>query len=348
MAASLDRRRLALTAASAALGGGLARTALAQPAGAAVSPAIAEVLAYAQAQATTGLLVVQNRRVIVERNWPLPPSAAQFERMMVHGRSADGALKEDVASQQKSFISVLAGIAIDKGLLDIEKPISAYIGAGWSKASPEQETAITVHHLLEMNSGLRTNFTYEAPPGTKFLYNTEVYATMKPVLAAASHLTLDQFTAAWLTTPLGMSDTSWQKRPGGVMDANPTGLVTTPRDAAKMGQMVLDGGRAADGKSVISERQLQAMFQRSVTNPSYGRLWWLNGGAFAIRPGGARQDGQLIPAAPTDLVAALGAADRKLYIVPSRKIIVVRMGQQAPDKGFDEQLWVRLMAALPA
>jgi hypothetical protein len=48
----------------------------------------------------------------------------------------------------------------------------------------------------------------------------------------------------------------------------------------------------------------------------------------------------------TDLVAALGALDRKLYVVPSRKLIVVRMGQSPPDANFDQQLWLRLSKAL--
>jgi hypothetical protein len=88
------------------------------------------------------------------------------------------------------------------------------------------------------------------------------------------------------------------------------------------------------------------MFARSATNPAYGRLWWLNGSAETARPGGRRTPGPLIPAAPADLVAALGALDRKLYVVPSRKLVVVRMGQATPDRDFDQQLWLRLSAAL--
>ncbi len=48
-----------------------------------------------------------------------------------------------------------------------------------------------------------------------------------------------------------MTDTLWRQRPGGFA-ANPTGLYTTPRDMAKLGQLVLDKGKAADGKRVIS------------------------------------------------------------------------------------------------
>ena len=62
---------------------------------------------------------------------------------------------------------------------------------------------------------------------------------------------------------------------------------------------------------------------------------------------GRREETTLIPAAPVDLVAALGAQDRKIYVVPIRKLIVVRTGQAAPDKGFDQQLWLKLAKALP-
>jgi hypothetical protein len=39
--------------------------------------------------------------------------------------------------------------------------------------------------------------------------------------------------------------------------------------------------------------------------------------------------------------------DRKIYIVPSRKLIVVRTGQASPDHSFDQQVWLRLMKAAP-
>ena len=108
----------------------------------------------------------------------------------------------------------------------------------------------------------------------------------------------------------------------------------------------MDGGRAADGRRIVSEAGLAAMFARSPTNPAYGRLWWLNGSAYTIRPLANRVTGPLIPAAPADLVAALGALDRKLCVVPSLKLVVVRMGQAAADKDFDQQLWLRLAKAL--
>lgn len=305
------------------------------------------VLDYVGGQKTTGFLITQDRRILVERNWPLPSDAGPF-RAFAYETTPDGALLEDVASQQKSFIAVLIAIAVDKGLVDVEKPVSQYVGAGWSKASADQEHAIRVLDLLTMTSGLDERFAYVAPAGSTFFYNTPVYAILKRILAVAARQPLEAVTRDWLTTPAGMTDTAWRRRPGAFGDVgNPTGLVTSPRDLAALGQLVLDGGCAADGKRVVSEASLRAMFVPTPTNPGYGRLWWLNGGAHTIRPQGNRADGPLIPAAPADLVAALGALDRKLYIVPSRKLVVVRLGQAAPDKDFDQQLWRRLAKALP-
>jgi CubicO group peptidase (beta-lactamase class C family) len=329
----------------------LAQSAKADPAVAGWNTtALAEVMDYAKSQKSTGFLIIDNTRVIVEANWPLPADATTFRNNFVHGAAPDGALLEDVASQQKSFIAILVGVAIDKGLLDVSKPVSAYAGAAWSKAMPEQETKITVRHLLEMNSGLKENLTYEAEAGTKFFYNTPAYAILKPVLEGASKQKLDDLTRLWLTEPAGMKDTSWRKRPGAFADVgNPTGLVTTPRDIARMGQLVLDGGKSANGKQVVSKTQLDALFKPTVTNPSYGHLWWLNSSSYWLGAAAAipRTEGRMIPAAPSDLVAAQGAQDRKLYVVPSRKLIVVRTGQAAPDRDFNEQLWLRLMKAVP-
>jgi CubicO group peptidase (beta-lactamase class C family) len=305
------------------------------------------VLDYAESQKTTGLLIVRDRKTVVERNWPLPADATDFRSAFTYGTTADGALLEDVASQQKSFVSMLAAVAIDRGLLDVDRPVADYIGAGWSKASPDQERAIRVIHILTMASGLDETFSYVAPAGSQFFYNTPAYAVTKRVLAAVAKLPLETITHDWLTAPAGMTNTAWRERPAAFATVgNPTGLVTCPRDVARFGQVVLDGGKAQDGRRIVSQAALQAMFVRSPTNPAYGRLWWLNGSKEVVRAAGRRVEGQLIPAAPADLVAALGALDRKLYVVPSQRLVVVRMGQAPLDKDFDQQLWLRLAKAL--
>ena len=71
--------------------------------------ALDELAAYVQSQATTGFLIIQDRKVIYEHNWPLPPTAAAFATNLTHGTDVHGALQEDVASVQKRSYAGAAG-----------------------------------------------------------------------------------------------------------------------------------------------------------------------------------------------------------------------------------------------
>ena len=60
---------------------------------------------------------------------------------------------------------------------------------------------------------------------------------------------------------------------------------------------------------------------------------------------GAVFEGGLVPSAPADLYAGYGALGRKVYIAPSRKLVVTRLGD-APGQRFDDEFW-RLRQATP-
>jgi len=341
---ALLRLIVAATASTLALGPAACATPPATTAEVAtVSLETRDLLDYLRRHGSTGFIVIQNGKTLIDQTWPPPANDRMFANF-VYGQADDGGLLEDVASQQKSFVAILVAIAIDKGLIDINSPVSSYLRAGWSKASLEQEARIRVIDVLTMSSGLDETFSYVAPPGSVFFYNTPVYAIAKRVVSTAAGRPLEAVTQDWLTKPTGMKDTAWRKRPAALASAgNDTGLVTTPHDVARFGLMLLNGGVAESGARVVSKAQLNALFNRSPANPAYGRLWWLNDGDYALRAQGGRQDGQLIPAAPVDLLGALGALDRRLYVVPSRHLVVVRTGAASRDPSFDQQLWLRLM-----
>lgn len=59
--------------------------------------------------------------------------------------------------------------------------------------------------------------------------------------------------------------------------------------------------------------------------------------------------GPLVPNAPNDMFAALGANDQKIYVVPSKDSIVVRSGESAGEiqlglSSFDNELWAKINA----
>ncbi len=83
-------------------------------------------------------------------------------------------------------------------------------------------------------------------------------------------------------------------------------------------------------------------------NNSYGYLWWLNGkSSFMLPTTQTVFDGAMIPNAPNDMIMGLGANDQKMYIIPSKNMVVVRLGNQAGDatyslSSFDNVLWEKI------
>jgi CubicO group peptidase (beta-lactamase class C family) len=316
--------------------------------------ALRAALEYAGDQRSSGVVILHRGRILGERFWKLeraPDDPLDRVHKMITGRTADGQVVEDVASVQKSVLSLLAGIARGRKLLDFEAPVSRYLGEGWSKAAPAQEAAITVRHLLGMTTGLAMDGSYEAPPGTRWLYNTPVSSKIVQILERASGLEVDEYTRQWLTDPIGMSDSRWTARSwieeAGAGDGNTIGFSSSARDLARFGLLVLADGRWNRHDVLADPDYLSEALTSSQThNPAYGLLWWLNGKP-RLGPGG-KLLGQLVETAPSDLVAAQGALGRKVYVVPSLGLVVTRIGDEPPAKDFGVDLWRRLMAAAPA
>jgi CubicO group peptidase (beta-lactamase class C family) len=310
--------------------------------------ALESALAYAQRQRSSAVVVVVRGEVIAERYWTVDANPGSPYSSMLWGRTGEGAPVEDVASLQKSVVSVLVGIAVDRGLLDLEAPVSTSLHPGWSNATCDQESAITLRHLLSMTSGLSPALEYQAPAGSVWQYNTRAYSELVDVLEALTGSDIGQLTRLWLTEPIGMHDTAWRRRPWvtSAMDANAIGLYTTARDLVRLGEVMLAGG-VWHGRRVVSEGYVEAALMPSQSlNPAYGLLWWLNGQPPRSAAGEAGP-ATLAPAAPKDMIAAQGALGRKLYVVPSLGLVVVRLGD-TPDDDFNRRFWELLMTAVPS
>lgn len=310
---------------------------------------IARAGAYAQSQKTSSLIIVHNGRMVAEQHWSAADEKGKFSAAYQRGYTGTNTLGhpiEDVASVQKSLISFLAGIAVTEEKLDLMAPASRYLGNGWSKATREQEDAILVWHLMTMTTGLGNLLRYQEAPGTKWAYNTNAYSKMVPVLEKAFGESIQSITRERIANPIGMTDTEWIDRLWAKNNplANSIGLNTTARDLARFGILVLNGG--AWGDSVILDNPdflKQSLNSSQSHNPAYGLLWWLNGKHSYVRANrDQRVAGSMIPSAPEDMVFAAGALGRKLYIVPSRDLVVVRIGDQH-EAIFDDRFWALLL-----
>jgi CubicO group peptidase (beta-lactamase class C family) len=255
-------------------------------------------------------------------------------------------------SAGKTLVATATLIAQQDGLLDINNKVSDYLGAGWTSEPSDKENLITLKHLLSMTSGIndesnlviKSNLTYLADAGGRWSYHN-VFQVLMDVVAESANQDFETYFNNKLKNKIGM-DGFWNE-----------GLIFTiyhsnTRSMARFGLLALNKGKWKN-EQILGETYFNAAIGSSQNiNPSYGYLWWLNGKTSFMLPGS--QDvypGPLIPNAPSDMYAAMGAEDQRIYIVPGKKMVIIRMGDasdpQNPNfalSGFDNELWGKINA----
>lgn len=257
------------------------------------------------------------------------------------------------ASAGKTLTATVTGIAEQEGLLNINNKVSDYLGTGWTSAPLAKENLITCKNLLCMNSGLNdalgddvspANLQYVADAGSRWAYHN-VYVKLQDVVAQASGQSWSTYFNTKLRDKIGMTGGSWINSGDGL-----SVYWSTARNMARFGLLSLNKGKW-DGTQIVNE----AFYNSATTtsqdlNQAYGYLWWLNGKTTYRLPGLQFQfNGTLIPNGPSDMYCALGKNDQKIYVIPSKKMVIIRMGEVSDPanptfalSGFDNDLWGKI------
>jgi len=248
-------------------------------------------------------------------------------------------------SLTKSLTHALIGILVREGMLRLDQPapIPAWRHAG------DPHGAVTVDQLLRMDSGLPFDETdgvvnpltrmafltrdmagYAAgtplahPPGTHWAYGNLDYMLLGRVVtdaAGGSAVDAERFARRELFAPLGMAHTVIQTDATGSL-AGFGGSYGTARDFARFGQLYLDDG-VADGRRILPEGWV-AYSHSQTLDTGYGAGFWLNIKHDTRVPVWNAPWG--MPQLPRDMYYARGAFGQYVVIVPSEKLVVVRMG----------------------
>jgi len=149
----------------------------------------------------------------------------------------DALYTRDIASSQKSILSLLVGRAIGDSLVEFDTLIDDVPGRGWTPHG--QSARIAVEHLLAMTSGLDNTLEVVAAPGERWIYSG-AFAALFDVLTAITERELDENAQSWLFDPAGARNSVFYERPAGIFA--PIGLRSTVPDRIAIGQLVLDGG----------------------------------------------------------------------------------------------------------
>jgi CubicO group peptidase (beta-lactamase class C family) len=263
-------------------------------------------------------------------------------------------------SVAKSYLSILAGLACDRGLIrDLDEPVRRTVDDGGF--DPPHNDAITWRHLLQQTSewegtlwdkpdlidrnrsvrnrpteGRKGTHRDLRPPGTFWEYNDVRVNRLSLALLRLWRRPLPEVFRELVMEPIGASsDWEWHGYRNSYVDIDGRrmqsvsggshwggGVFIHARDQARIGLMLSRSGLWA-GRRILSPDWIERMREPCPLYRQYGFLWWLN------------TDSGLYPSAPATSYYASGAGGNLTWIEPEHDIVaVLRWTDPAAMDGF--------------
>jgi CubicO group peptidase (beta-lactamase class C family) len=255
----------------------------------------------------------------------------------------------DVRSAGKSVTALLMGAAIDKGKIrSLQDPLGRYV----PEAEGRPGGAVPLEQLLTMRSGLDADdgdakspgnedrmdqspdpllfglaVPRREPAGSRYVYNSLTAYLAGIAIERATSMPLDEFARGALFAPLGIDSWRWTRDAGGHTKGQGN-LFVTARDFAKLGQLVLDGGRVG-GTRILPASWIADCLAPRVSIASvdpyadaYGYFWYtrmLDVGALKV-----------------PIAFASGSGGNKIYVIPSRSLVVA-ITSSAYGRGYGQR-----------
>ncbi len=245
-------------------------------------------------------------------------------------------------SMAKSVLNALVGVLVEEGRLSVN---SRELLPHWR--APDPRSAISLEDLLRMRSGLRFSEAYSNPWSDvlQMLFeaaDTAAYASMRPLSARPGSVWsyasgTSNILSAIIRQTVGESVyASWPRQAlfdrlrmsSAIVEPDASGtfvlssfMLATARDWARYGQLWVDHGRCGSG-AVLSKDWIRFSTTPTAESPEgrFGAHWWLK-----LNPeiGG---DSPAANAIAKDAFFALGHEGQTLTVIPSRRLVIVRLG----------------------
>jgi CubicO group peptidase (beta-lactamase class C family) len=249
------------------------------------SKGLSELFTYVKEKKANihSLLIIRNKKIVLDAYfYPFHPG-----------------LRHDIASCTKSITSLLIGLAIDKGYIKSEDQLVSSFFPEFKLTGKGFET-LSIKDLLTMRSGLDCGFSNEdslfgklfpsanwpkfiftipfvADPGQQFSYCSCNYYLLAEIIYRATGASPEDFAKKYLFGPLGITSVYWTKNKQGI-NYGWGDLCLQPRDLAKIGQLLLDGGKWND-QSIISAEWIKKAKTMNTVFPNgngYGYGFWID------------------------------------------------------------------------
>jgi len=253
--------------------------------------------------------------------------------------------KHIIYSASKSVTSILMGIAMDQKMIpNVDQKVYAFLPEYKGTKWVDQKYDITLKHVLTMSAGIDwehekyphhdarnstgamtrsgdwIKFVLDRDaierPGDRFNYSDGLAMLLGVIIKNSTGMYVDEFAEKHLFTPLGISDYSWRKSPGGSV-ITAWGLSLKPRDMAKIGYLFQKNGRW-NGKQIVSQKWVNESTKAHMTQAhmpdfalgsGYGYQWWC---------GKTNINNQVI-----EVYYAAGMGGQYIFVCPSLNLVAV-------------------------
>ncbi len=206
---------------------------------------------------------------------------------------------QTIRSVSKSFLSALIGIAVNKGMLNLETKF-VDLFPEYNNVSDFRFKNITLRHLLTMQGGIRgddefymtfylssnwintiANRELLFSPGTSRFYSTAGTHLISAMLTKASGMSTREFAERYLLEPMGITVKDWARDPQGIYFGG-NDMYFTLRDIALLGVLYLSNGSLGDRQIVPADWVNSSIVYNSSSSSAwgslssigYGFLWW--------------------------------------------------------------------------
>jgi CubicO group peptidase (beta-lactamase class C family) len=303
-----------------------------------------------------GVVVMRGGKLVLERYFE-GEDMARGRRL---GRVAFGPeTLHDLRSVSKSIVGLLYGIAMQAGKVPPpEAPLLAWFPHCGDLAVDPARARWRVEHVLTMTMGTdwdelgvpytdptnneiamdrapdRCRYVLERPvvmePGRRWIYNGGATALLGHMIAQGTGQGLHDFARGALFDPLGLGPSEWLADQRGEPFAA-SGLRLRPRDLARIGRLLLDGG-AAGGRQIVAKDWLARCLTPAVSCDEvrrYGYQWYLGDIGFTV-PTAPRWNRSRLER----FWGAYGNGGQRLWVLPALDlaVAVVAGNYDTPDQ----------------
>ena len=281
-----------------------------------------------------------------------------YDGQLIMEQYSDEFTKESVQlgwSMTKSVTNGIFGIMTQKGMIDVFQPAPV---SEWADENDPRHQ-ITTDALLRMSSGLHWEEVYSnVSTATNMLYkyaDMGAFAASQPkefemnekwyyssgtsnILSRMIREQLGeedyyQFAQRELFSKLGINSAVIEPDASGTFVGS-SYMWANARDWARLGELYINNGNWF-GEQILPVDWVKYTVTPTANTPQgqYGSQWWLNAG----EPG--NETNRLLPNVPTDMYMMDGYEGQRVFVVPSKKLVVVRLGQNKRG-GFDYDLFL--------